>query len=362
MSGKMNKMNKNMMEMLNMFVEYVNNQIGVDFETPLSDNEMSQDELLANFLKQDSIKKLIPKESSTKGKNKKEKDPAAPKRPKSSYIIFCGAKRDEIKKKNPEMKATEITKKLGEMWKALNDKQKKKYVDDANKDKERYEGEMNEYVPSEGFEKKNKKKSKAKRAPSGYIIFCGDKREEVKAENPEMKATEITKELGRLWKELSQEEKDEYNQRSKEISAELKSQSEDEEEKPKKAKKGKKKEVDEEPEEVEAVEEEAEEVEEAVEEEPEEVEEAVEEEPEEVEEESKKQTKSKKQPSKKDEEKPKRGRKAKVENEPEEVEEEQPKKQKSKKQPSKKEEEKSKRGRKAKVQKEEEEELLEDEE
>ena len=48
-----------------------------------------------------------------------------------------------------------------------------------------------------------------------------------------MKATEITKELGRQWKELSQEEKDEYNQRSKEMNAELKSQSENEEEKPK---------------------------------------------------------------------------------------------------------------------------------
>jgi len=339
MSGKMNKMNKNMMELLNMFVEYVNNEIGVDFETPLNDNEVSQDELLANFLKQDSIKKLIPKESSTKGKNKKEKDPAAPKRSKSSYIIFCGAKRDEIKKKNPDMKATEITSKLGEMWQSLNDKQKKKYVDEANKDKERYEGEMNEYVPSEGFEKKGKKKSKAKRAPSGYIIFCQDKRQEVKTENPEMKATEITKELGRQWRELSQEEKDEYNQRSKEMSAELKAQSEDEEEKPKKQKKGKKKVEEEEPE----VEEDAEE---EVEEEPE-VEEDVEaeveeEEPEVDEEKPKKQTKSKK--SKKEDDKPKRGKKAKAE-------EEKPKK-----------DEKPKRGRKVKVQKEEEEELLEDEE
>jgi len=321
MSGKMNKMNKmnkNMMELLTMFVEYVSNEIGVDFESPLNDNEMSQDELLVNFLKQDSIKKLVPKESSTK--NKKEKDPAAPKRPKSSYIIFCGAKRDEIKKKNPDIKAKDILSKLGEMWKALNDKQKKKYVDEANKDKERYEGEMNEYVPSEGFEKKDKKKSKAKRAPSGYIIFCGDKREEVKTENPEMKATEITKELGRQWRELSQEEKDEYNQRSKDMNAELKGQSEDEnEEKPKKQRKGKKKveEVEEEEkpkkqrrgkkqvEEVEEVEEEPEEVEE----EPEEVEEEpeeVEEEPEEVEEEKpKKGRKGKKQVQ---EEKPKKGR------------------------------------------------------
>ena len=321
----MNKMNKNMMELLNMFVEYVSNEIGVDFESPLNDNEMSQDELLANFLKQDSIKKLVPKESSTK--NKKEKDPAAPKRPKSSYIIFCGAKRDEIKKKNPDMKGKEILSKLGEMWKALNDKQKKKYVDEANKDKERYEGDMNEYVPSEGFEKKDKKKSKAKRAPSGYIIFCGDKREEVKTENPEMKATEITKELGRQWRELSQEEKDEYNQRSKDMNAELKGQSEDEnEEKPKKQRKGKKK-VEEEDEEekpkkqrrgkkqVEEVEEEVEEeAEEVEEEEPEEVEEEepeeeVEEEPEEVEEvEEVKPKKGRRGKKQVQEEKPKKGR------------------------------------------------------
>jgi len=238
MSGKNSKVNKNMLELLNKLVEYASNEIGVDFESPLNDNEMSQDDLLKNFLKQDSIQKLFPKEISTKGK--KEKDPAAPKRPKSSYILFCVDKREEVKKKNPSMSAKEITSKLAEMWNSYNDKQKKKYVDQASKDKERYQEEMNDYVPSEGFEKKDKKKQK--RVPSGYILFCQDKREEVKTENPEMKATEITSELGRLWKELSQEEKDEYNQKSKDMNAELKSKKDEdeEEEKPKKGKKNNK--------------------------------------------------------------------------------------------------------------------------
>jgi hypothetical protein len=42
---------------------------------------------------------------------------------------------------------------------------------------------------------------------TGYTYFCQITRESVKEDNPEMKATEVTKELARLWKELSDEDK-----------------------------------------------------------------------------------------------------------------------------------------------------------
>ena len=48
------------------------------------------------------------------------------------------------------------------------------------------------------------KYSGPKRALSAYIFFCREKRPQVKESFPEMKATEITKELAKMWKEIKE--------------------------------------------------------------------------------------------------------------------------------------------------------------
>ncbi len=91
-----------------------------------------------------------------------------------------------------------------------------------------------------------------KQAKSAYIFFCTAKREEVKAANPEMSSKDITKELGKMWGELSEEEKvpfvkqhDEdkvrYEAEKKDYKSSSESDSETETEKPKKAEKKPKK-------------------------------------------------------------------------------------------------------------------------
>jgi hypothetical protein len=45
-----------------------------------------------------------------------------PKRPPSAYFIFTKEKREDLVKKYPNLKVTEIAKKLGEQWKNLSDK------------------------------------------------------------------------------------------------------------------------------------------------------------------------------------------------------------------------------------------------
>jgi len=52
-------------------------------------------------------------------KEKKAKDPDAPKRPASAYIRFSVAKRPEVVAANPTAKLGDIAKLLGAMWKAL---------------------------------------------------------------------------------------------------------------------------------------------------------------------------------------------------------------------------------------------------
>ena len=53
---------------------------------------------------------------------KKKKDPNAPKRPQSAYFLWLGDHRDSIKRDNPGISVTGISKKAGEMWRQVGDK------------------------------------------------------------------------------------------------------------------------------------------------------------------------------------------------------------------------------------------------
>ncbi|KAG0335581.1 Non-histone chromosomal protein 6 [Podila horticola] len=76
------------------------------------------------------------------------KDKNCPKRPRNSYIFFTLMKRDDIKKKHPEFKPTEITKMLGEEWQKLSESEKESYGNMAENDKKRYQSEMEAYDSS----------------------------------------------------------------------------------------------------------------------------------------------------------------------------------------------------------------------
>ena len=83
-----------------------------------------------------------------KGKGKGKKDPDAPKRPMSSYMYFANEKREEVKKGNPKLSVTEVTKVLGEQWGKLREAGKggtKKYDQLAAKDSLRYQKEKEAY-------------------------------------------------------------------------------------------------------------------------------------------------------------------------------------------------------------------------
>ena len=81
-----------------------------------------------------------------KGKEKKEKDPNAPKGATTSFFYFMKDARATAKAKNPDMKASEMSKLLGEKFKNLSEQEKAKYESKAKKDKERYLSEMAAYT------------------------------------------------------------------------------------------------------------------------------------------------------------------------------------------------------------------------
>ena len=82
------------------------------------------------------------------------KDVDAPKKPMSSYFLFCAKARAKVQKEMQSCNGAEVTKELAKRWAALDDKDKEVFEEAAKKDKERYEEERRSYTPSEEFIKR----------------------------------------------------------------------------------------------------------------------------------------------------------------------------------------------------------------
>jgi hypothetical protein len=182
----------------------------------------------------------------SKGKgSKKKSDPNAPKGKKSAYIFFCSDNRDAAKSEiGTDGKATDVTKLLATWWNELKaDEDRSDELEKYNKmaadDKIRYEQETNgveetseskkikgkknksqidegksdeESEPKKGKKIKSDDKPQISKKTNGYTYFCKTNRASVKEDNPEMSATEITKELARQWKELDEDEQNEWKE------------------------------------------------------------------------------------------------------------------------------------------------------
>eukprot|EP00659_Diplonema_papillatum_P004888 gene4888-7546_t len=66
---------------------------------------------------------------------------------------------------------------------------------------------------------KKKDPNAPKRPLSAYFIFSGEKRVEVKEENPDLKIGEVAKKLGELWGEMSDAEKKPYQKKAEALKA-----------------------------------------------------------------------------------------------------------------------------------------------
>jgi hypothetical protein len=191
----------------------------------LKENKNSEniEELWMNTDVQKQFKSLCSSVSYSGGLRKKNKDPNAPKRGKSGYLFFCAEHREAVKASLGESsKATDITKELGLRWNALKESKKpadKKILANYEKaavdDKSRYHSEKANYIQPEGDDdetprrrggKRKSPKKGPKRARSAYLYFCEERRGQLKDKNPDLKSTEITSELGRLWNELKGDE------------------------------------------------------------------------------------------------------------------------------------------------------------
>ena len=86
----------------------------------------------------------MPRAKSTK-KSPKKKDPNAPKRALSAFMLFSQEKRSQIKQDNPDATFGQIGKLLGDAWKSCSEDDKAPFLAKAEKEKEKYTEAMKNY-------------------------------------------------------------------------------------------------------------------------------------------------------------------------------------------------------------------------
>lgn len=67
-----------------------------------------------------------------------KKDPSAPKRPMSAFLYFSQGKRTVLKNKHPEMKNTEVSRLLGEMWRNASEEEREPHISKERSEREKY--------------------------------------------------------------------------------------------------------------------------------------------------------------------------------------------------------------------------------
>lgn len=144
---------------------------------------------------------------------KKERDPNIPKKPMTAYFLFMNAKRESAKKEDPSLTFGTLTKKLTEMWNALDATGKQEWQDLADKDKIRFQNEMR----AKGLLKEKPKvdENAPKKPQSSFFHFSHEARERIKKDNPDIKQTEILKQVGAEWKEMDETVKKKWEEKAR---------------------------------------------------------------------------------------------------------------------------------------------------
>lgn len=104
--------------------------------------------------------------------------------------------RAKIKSDQSEnLNSNEMMGKLAQLWKDLPEDEKKKYLDEAEKDKMRYLMELNDFYQNNPYEvMSNKtKKNHVKKPPSAYALYLKEQKKIIKNEDSSLKMADVIK-------------------------------------------------------------------------------------------------------------------------------------------------------------------------
>ena len=142
--------------------------------------------------------------------SKKKLKSSSIKKYKSAYIFFTQEKTPKYKKLFPNLLLKEIFKLIGKDWKKLTQKEKIKYYELEKKSKEAFNNEKEE---AKYFYKKKKIEiKKPVRNRTAFMIYLHENKNKIDKKNCIMSL----KNIGKLWKKLSEDEKNIYLRKSEE--------------------------------------------------------------------------------------------------------------------------------------------------
>lgn len=160
------------------------------------------------------------------------RDPGAPKRNMSAYLLYQNAMREQFKALNPGMTFGQLAKYTSAMYSELPPSEKEAWVARAESDKARYLHELASYVPPPGYDPKGdaivspvttkggrkgkpeKDINAPKRNMSAYLLYQNAMREQFKRENPGMTFGQLAKYTSHMYKNLTPEEKGSWEARA----------------------------------------------------------------------------------------------------------------------------------------------------
>lgn len=86
------------------------------------------------------------------------------KRAQSAYLHFAASRREELKKENPSLKITEMSKIIGNEWKELSEDEKQPFI-------EKHEKEKLDLLENPVYREKKIKKHKVDRSESDEVVY-----------------------------------------------------------------------------------------------------------------------------------------------------------------------------------------------
>lgn len=148
-----------------------------------------------------------------------KKAPQAPKRFKSAFMFFSQEKHPhygkELRQNGQRLSAPHVAKVVAEAWRELDPEERDVWEKKAELDKKRYTAEINMYtgpwkVPAT---RRARKDPTAPRRPmSAFLHYSKDNRSLVQSANPNVNNKDISRLLGKMWKESSDEVRAKYQQ------------------------------------------------------------------------------------------------------------------------------------------------------
>lgn len=164
---------------------------------------------------------------------KAPRDPGAPKRNMSAYLLYQNAMRETFKAQNPGMTFGQLAKYTSAMYAELSPEEKEAWIARAEADKARYLQGLANYVPPPGYDAKGDavmtftgrsgsgRRGKAERDPhapkrnmSAYLLYQNAMRDQFRRENPGMTFGQLAKYTSAMYKCLTPEEKATWDARA----------------------------------------------------------------------------------------------------------------------------------------------------